>query len=44
MTPIDYYREDLVKKLLEKKLKKHFKKQKKINFKNSEDFLEYFTL
>ena len=44
MTPVDYYRQDLLEKLLEKKLKKHFQKQKKIIFKNNKEFLEYFTL
>ena len=44
MTPVDYYRQDLLKKLLEKKLKKNFQKQKKIIFKSNKDFSEYFTI
>ena len=42
MTPLNYYRQDLIKKFLEKKLKKRFKKQKKISFKNNRDFSKYF--
>ena len=44
MTPLNYYRQDLIKKFLEKKLKKRFKKQKKISFKNNRDFSKYFIL
>ncbi len=44
MTPVNYYRQDLVKKLLEKKLKKRFQKQKKIIFKNNKDFSKYFII
>ena len=44
MTAVNYYRLDVVKKLLEKKLKKTFKKQKKIIFKSKQDFSDYFKL
>ena len=44
MTPVNYYRQDFLKKLLEKKLTKHFKKQKKITFKNKKNFSKYFIL
>ena len=44
MTPLNYYRQDLIKKFLEKKLKKRLKKQKKISFKNNRDFSKYFIL
>ena len=44
MTPVNYYRRDLVKKLLEKKLKNKFKKQYVIKLKNNNNFLDYFKL
>ena len=44
MTPVNYYRQDLVKKSLEKQFKKRFKKQKKIYFKSNRDFSKYFII
>ena len=44
MTAVNYYKLDIVKKLLEKNLKKNFKRQKKIILKNKQDFSDYFTL
>ena len=44
MTAVNYYKLDIVKKLLEKNLKKKFKKQKKIIFKKKQDFSDYFTI
>ena len=44
MTPLNYLRQDLIKKLLEKKLKKRFQKQKKITFKNNNDFSKHLIL
>ena len=44
MTPVNYLRQDIIKKLLEKKLKKRFQKQKKITFKNNKSFSKHFIL
>lgn len=44
MTPINYYRNQALKKIIKKKLKQLNQRQKKIYFKNNLDFMEYLKI